>query len=249
MWKSDLQGLFVQESVKDLVGELHDALDVDQTLAGEMRTLRTKQLRALRRSTPIANIAKLARSAPELLDVDDWPDCPDLLNFQNGTLDLRSMELRDHDPTDRLRTILPYAYDPKAQAPHFHRTLDDAIDEDSVKFLLRLYGYALSGRGGEQKLAVFVGPGRNGKSTIAEAVRHALGSYAATANPETFMRQNNKPAINNDIAALCGVRLVTTSELSADQKLDSALMKRMTGGERMKARFLHKESSSSISTP
>lgn len=90
-------------------------------------------------------------------------------------------------------------------------------------------------------LAVFVGAGKNGKSTIAEAVRHAFGSYAKTANPETFMRQQNKSAINNDIAALSGARLVTTSELSADQKLDAALVKRMTGGEQLTARFLHKE--------
>jgi putative DNA primase/helicase len=241
VWRSDLQGLCVQEAVKQLVDELHDAIDADLKLTGEMRSSYAKQVRALRRNAPIANIAKLARSAPELIDADEWPDRPYLLNFQNGTLDLRAMEFRNHDPLDRLRNVLPYAYKPEAEAPLFVGTLNDALDEESVKFLLRLYGYALAGKGGEQKLAVFVGAGKNGKSTIAEAIRHAFSSYATTANPETFMRQHNKPAINNDVAALCGVRLVTTSELSSDQKLDSALVKRMTGGERLKARFLHKE--------
>lgn len=239
VWKSDPQGLFVQEAIKDLVDEMHNTIDLDMT--GEMRIAYTKQVRSLRRNSPITNIAKLARSAPELVDSDDWPDRQHLLNFQNGTLDLRSMEIQDHNASDRLRNVLPYEYDPDAEAPRFLRTLHDALDEESASFLLRLYGYALSGKGGEQKLVVLVGAGKNGKSTIAEAVRHAFGPYATTANPETFMRQHNKPAINNDVAGLCGVRLVTTSELSSDQKLDAALIKRMTGGERLKARFLHKE--------
>lgn len=240
-WRQDLQGLNVQEAVKDLLGAMHASIDAHPDLTSEMRTSLGKQVRALRRHAPIHNIAKLARSAPELVDLEDWSECSFLVNFQNGTFDLRSMNLRGHNPADRLRVVLPYSYDESAEAPNFSKALSDALDEESVKFLLRLYGYALSGKGGEQKLAIFVGAGKNGKSTIAEAIRHALGDYAKTANPETFMRSPNKPAINNDVADLAGARLVTTSELSADQRLDAALVKRMTGGEQMKARFLHRE--------
>lgn len=241
VWEQDRQGLWVQELVKQFIDRLQDGIDADLGLPPEGRAAYSKQIRALRRAAPIASIAKLARSESALIDTDDWPDRPYLLNFQNGTLDLRSMELRPHDPADRLRAVLPYEYDATAEAPNFSRVLNDALDEECAKFVLRAYGYALSGIGTEQKLIVLVGSGRNGKSTLAEAARHVFGSYATTANPETFMRQQNKPAINNDIAALSGVRLVTTSELSADQRLDAALVKRMTGGERLKARFLHKE--------
>lgn len=240
-WVTDQQGLWVQEGVKQFIDRLQDEVSSDLGMPAETRTTYGKQIRALRRAAPIANIAKLTRSEPDLLDMNSWPDRPNLLNFQNGTLELDSMRLRDHDPTDRLRSVLPYNYDPKAEAPNFSKVLNDALDPDEASFLLRLYGYALSGVGDQQKLVVFVGPGSNGKSTIAEAVRNAFGRYAGTANPETFMRQQNKPSINNDVAALDGLRLVTTSELSADQRLDAALVKRMTGGEELTARFLHKE--------
>jgi putative DNA primase/helicase len=240
-WRQDLQGLIVQEAVKKLLSELHQWIDTNMELTSEMRVSLGKQVRTLRRHGPIHNIAKLARSAPKVVDREDWSECSFLVNFQNGTFDLRSMKLRDHDPADRLRVVLPYPYDASMKAPNFSKALSDALDEESARFLLRLYGYALSGKGGGQKLTIFVGAGKNGKSTIAEAVRHALGEYAKTANPETFMKSNNKPAINNDVADLAGARLVTTSELSADQRLDAPLVKRMTGGEQMKARFLHQE--------
>ncbi|MEX0409328.1 phage/plasmid primase, P4 family [Aquibium sp. LZ166] len=241
VWEQDQEGLKVQETVKLLLDKLQDRFDTDLTLSAEMRTEYSRKVNGLRRSAPIGNIAKLARSTPSIVDTSEWSDHAHLLNFQNGTLDLRTMKLREHDPADRLRVVLPYDYDPAAEAPLFSKVLGDALDEDCAGFLLRLYGYSLSGAGGEQVLAILVGPGKNGKSTIAEAIRHALGGYARTANPETFMRQQNQSAINNDVADLNGARLVTTSELSADQKLDAALVKRMTGGERMKARFLHKE--------
>src|SRR5512135_408992 len=50
--------------------------------------------------------------APELLDADPW-----LLNCRNGTLDLRTGELRDHDPVDLITKVTAAAYDPDAPAP------------------------------------------------------------------------------------------------------------------------------------
>lgn len=46
---------------------------------------------------------------PEELDAERW-----LLNLDNGTLDLRTMELRPHDPADLLTKISPTAYDSAA---------------------------------------------------------------------------------------------------------------------------------------
>ncbi len=241
VWHRDSGSLYVQEAAKELVQGIRERVDDDPTLSPSDREMLGKQARALQRSAPITNIVRLARSSPRLVDTDDWVEQPELLNFANGTLDLRTMELKQHDPSDRLMKVLAYEYDPKAEAPNFQRVLHDALGEERSNFLLRLYGYALGGTGVEQKMAILLGNGRNGKSTIAEAISRAMGAYATTANPETFIKLQNRSTINNDVAALCGSRLVTTSELTSEQRLDSALVKRMTGGDKLKARFLHQE--------
>src|ERR687897_2393234 len=48
----------------------------------------------------------------EELDRDPW-----LVNCQNGTLDLRTGKLKDHDPIDRITKIAPVEYDPEASCP------------------------------------------------------------------------------------------------------------------------------------
>ena len=66
----------------------------------------------------IANIVELAKSEPgvpvssDQLDVDPW-----VLNVLNGTLDLRTGQLRPHARKDLLTKLAPVAYDPAAQCP------------------------------------------------------------------------------------------------------------------------------------
>jgi len=82
--------------------------------------------------------------------------------------------------------------------------------------------------------------GRNGKGTILETVRVAMGDYAST-TPVTTLLQKGASGIPNDVAALKGVRLVLASEINEGQKMDEALVKGLTGGDNISARFLHAE--------
>jgi putative DNA primase/helicase len=50
-----------------------------------------------------------------------------------------------------------------------------------------------------------------------------------------------KGAIPNDVARLIGARFVTASEAEAGQRLAESLIKQMTGGDVISARFLHQE--------
>lgn len=118
--------------------------------------------------------------------------------------------------------------------------LTDVLPSEIVEYLQRLFGYALTGTGKEHVLPILIGGGRNGKSTIVEAIAHAIGPYATSAAPSTFMN-GPKSSIRNDVASLHGAWLIRMSELNAGQTLDAALVKQFTGGDLISARRLYGE--------
>jgi len=93
----------------------------------------------------------------------------------------------------------------------------------------------------EQCLFLCHGAGKNGKSTFLKILRFVLGEYATAAAMRTFVVKRNDPAVNNDIAMLNGRRLVTAVETNEGQWLDEALVKSLTGGDPIPARFLNQE--------
>jgi len=72
-------------------------------------------------------------------------------------------------------------------------------------------------------------------------MRYVMGDHALTTPVETLLRKRNEGGIPNDVARLRGARLVTASESEAGRSLAESLIKDMTGGEPLTARFLHGE--------
>jgi putative DNA primase/helicase len=67
-----------------------------------------------------------------------------------------------------------------------------------------------------------------------------MGDYAITAPAEMLMRRERNGA-TNDIARLCGSRLVLANETRSDQRFDDLTIKTLVSTERISARFLHNE--------
>lgn len=174
-------------------------------------------------------------SAPRLLDVD-----PYLLNVANGTIDLRTMTLRPHDPADCITRVTTAAYDPDAAAPSWSRFIDIVLPDREVRdYVQRVAGVALLGRVVEHILPILTGPGANGKGTFYGALCHALGDYASTAEPDLFMhRSGAHPTGEMD---LLGRRLIVVSESDKDRRLAEATMKRLTGGDMIRARRMRQD--------
>lgn len=210
---------------------------------------RRKALRRFANTSEAKNriraMMELARSEPEVpvtaeeLDADLW-----LLNCANGTLDLRTGRLRDHRREDLLTKHAPVEYDPNAEAPAWEAFLERVLPSAELRgFVQRAVGYSLTGDTRERVLFILHGMGRNGKSTILEAIREALGAedgYALKTPAETLMA---KPAggIPNDVARLKGARFVSASETEKDRRLAESLVKEMTGNDTMSARFMRAE--------
>jgi putative DNA primase/helicase len=167
---------------------------------------------------------------------------PRLLNLANGTLDLRTGELRPHQRGDRITKLAPVTYDPDARSELWERFLREACggDQDMIAFLQRAVGYSLTGCTGEEKLFLVHGPGATGKSTFLEAVKATLGDYAWTSDFETFLLRR-PGGVRNDIAELAGRRFVISIEVEEGSRLAEGLVKMLTGGDTVRGRFLFRE--------
>lgn len=167
---------------------------------------------------------------------------PMLLNVNNGSIDLTSMRLRPHDPTDRITRICPVDHDPDAEAPTLGAFLARTFADDGqlIGYVRRLLGYCATGSAAEQILAVFHGEGANGKSTLLDAIGYVLGDYADTAAPDLLMQRHGDehPC---ELADLSGKRLVFASESEKNRKLKVQTMKRLTGDSEIKARFMRQD--------
>lgn len=170
------------------------------------------------------------------LDRDPW-----LLNVANGTLDLKTGELRAHDRADLVSCMAPVRFDPDARPFRFESFLDEVIvDEKTIDYLQKAIGYCLTGETSEHCFFLLLGAGRNGKSTFLNVLSRILGDYATATGPETFTdRAANRPS--NDVARLAGRRVVTTFEPESGSKLTASLIKQLTGGDTITARFLYGE--------
>lgn len=177
---------------------------------------------------------------PFAYTVTDLDADPYLLNIANGTLDLHTMERRPFTPTDRMTKVCNGAYSPEAAIPVWNAFLAKVLPDAEVRaFVQRLAGLALLGEVREHVLPIFTGKGRNGKSTLCEALLYTLGDYAATADPNLFMhRDGAHPTGEMD---LLGKRLIVVSENDEGRHLAEATMKRLTGGDRIKARHMRKD--------
>lgn len=170
------------------------------------------------------------------------------LNCANGIVDLRSGELMKHDRNLFMTKNTHINYDSNADCPTWVNFLENTMkdEEGNVKhelidFLQKAIGYALSGDTSEQVAFFLWGTGRNGKSTFINVVKEILGDYGKQTNSDTFTSKVNDNGINNDIARLHSSRFVSAVESEDGQKLSEALIKQLTGGEPITARFLRKE--------
>jgi putative DNA primase/helicase len=113
-------------------------------------------------------------------------------------------------------------------------------NSELVMFLQTACGWGITGDTSEQVMFILFGSGANGKSTFLNTVQNILGDYAATAQTETFTRQN-ADKISNDIARLRGTRFVTAAETEQGKRLYEPVIKQITGNDKLTARFLYSE--------
>jgi P4 family phage/plasmid primase-like protien len=174
---------------------------------------------------------------PEQLDRDPW-----LLNVMNGTLDLRTGQLKPHDPNDLLTKLAPVVYNPEAPYPLWEKFLDRILagNKNLFHFLRRAAGLCLTGDVSEQAMLFLYGKGANGKSTFLQILLALLGDYGMQAMPELLMLRQGE-AHPTERADLHGKRLVACIETDENRRLAESLVKQLTGGDRIRARRMRED--------
>jgi putative DNA primase/helicase len=166
---------------------------------------------------------------------------PMLLNVANGVIDLTTGELMPHKREYLLTKLIDIEYNPDAQCPQWNKFLDlvTAEDGDLTHFLQKAIGYSITGRTDEHCLFFLYGMGVNGKTTFTETIRRLLFDYAQRIDIEALMQNwNLGTAANPHIASMAGARFVLASEIAENRKINESLIKDLTGGDSLSARFL-----------
>ena len=174
--------------------------------------------------------------SPDDLDAD-----PFLLNCPNGVVHLRTGQLGPHDPGLLLTKMTGAACDRGAAGPEFAKFLDRVQPDPAMRaYLARLLGHALEGRAVSHVLPIFHGEGGNGKSTLVNAVMATLGDYADAAD-SGLLTARSFDAHPTGVADLYGLRLAVLHETDAGRHLAEGTVKRLTGGDRLKARRMRED--------
>ncbi|MEX3463143.1 phage/plasmid primase, P4 family [Staphylococcus epidermidis] len=241
-WKVDDKG-----SIRKLIDEMIESIknekvlhseDVTEEEAREVFQKYYKKTRGTQAKKNIMNELMHRRPAtPDDFDRDDM-----LINVANGYIDLTSRELYKHDINKMFSQITNTDYTEKMQPAVWLDFLNDifAGDKNVIRYIQKALGYSLTGSTREQIMFILFGKGRNGKSIFVEVISEILGDYSNNMQAKSLMVKKNDN-VNTDIARLSKARFVTSSEPNEGFRFDEGLIKQLTGGDKVTARFLYAE--------
>lgn len=247
-WRRDQLGA-PETAAKAVISDLfrQSAMCAVSAASGDMRAAElaealAKFARSSSKASAIAAMIKLAQSeAPIVTAPDAFDRDPFLFNVDNGTIDLRTGELRPHRQSDMITMKASAAYHPTALCPLWDAVLARALPDESVRIWLQRYiGYALTGDVGEQVLAFPYGSGANGKSVAIDPLLTIFGDYGLRAAPDLVLARQGE-SHPTDQADLEGKRLVVCSEIEQGRAWAESTIKRITGDTTITARRMRQD--------
>ena len=239
------------------------APDVRQTvkgkadvMIGEMKEEAFKESDEKRMDAMLKNIKHLASSSgkeamlKEAMHMGSMPTTNAdydrnkwMLNCANGTVDLRTGTLLPHDRSRMISKCTNVDCDLQGSAPTWEKCLRNVFkgSEGLVSYVRKAIGYSLTGSTKEQCFFQCHGDGSNGKSVFFNTLFDALGGYALNAQVDSILTRKGQSSGNAspDIARMKGARFVRTNEPSEGARFNEGLVKQLTGGDVITARFLY----------
>lgn len=176
------------------------------------------------------------------------PD-PLLFNCQNGILDLVKGELIPHSPEHLMTKVSNCSFpggpaDP-SQTPNFLKLVRFAFDgqRETADWLMRFFGYTLSGLVRAEAFAFLWGQPQAGKSKFTEIVEYVMGDYCQRLPIDALMREpgEKKRPIPSEIATLDRARMALAIEAPDGHYLDENFIKSTVGESFIRTRAMYKD--------
>jgi putative DNA primase/helicase len=223
-WQIDLTGQAALLGKLALRRFLDQAIDTRKEVKFALKSLNDRNI-----------MAALHMLQPELsIEIKQLDANPYLLNFLNGTLDIRDGVLRKHRREDYITKVIHHNYNPEATAHRWQQFIREIMnsDEEKILFLKRALGYSLTGMTTEKALFVPYGAGNNGKTTLLSLIREFITEYAVTIDVGVVLAGEKQRDSNilSALANLRGCRFAVTSETEKGQKLSPSQLKKITQG-------------------
>jgi P4 family phage/plasmid primase-like protien len=186
-----------------------------------------------------------------------------VINLNNGIYDLDKQELLPHNPSELFFRKIEVDYsvedngrlglhdntDATAPSNDWIKFLNSSLggDQTKIKYLQKAIGYTFSTSTKEEKVFFIKGVTRGGKNTFLETIQEVMGKYAEyETNDFITSREQNSNYLLDSRAQLKGVRMLHISELPANSKVNSTLIKNLvgdkniTGAEKFKGKIRYK---------
>lgn len=222
-----------KETARNILREAADCTEDNRRLELAKHAIATESLHRIEAMIKLAQTELSIQIKLSALDTDQF-----LLNFNNGTYNLKTGELQNHSAKDYITRMIPRDFDPDAKSAAFNAFLRRIFhDSDELtRYVQMALGYSITGSQDEIAFFFCHGSGWNGKGTLLGACRDVLGSdYAGEIDPTAFMvTKQGRPGPDEAIASLYNKRLIASTELQDGQRLSVGLIKRMTGGESLR---------------
>ncbi len=242
VWKEDTGAIIALQKMKELSKVL---IAYASTIADEpLRTSFVNHVNKLGKLKPRETIIKDSRDKMNIKQ-EDFDKNVHLFNCKNGTFNLKTGEFTQHNPDDLLSKISNVVYDPKAKCSKFEKFMNQIMCgiKSKIKYLQKAFGYSLTVDVFLEMCFILWGKNtRNGKGTLIKTILYMLGDYGKSAPPEILSvkkqgKDSSRPS--GDIARLNDCRFLSISEPEHQMVIDSALLKTLTGRDKITARHLH----------
>jgi putative DNA primase/helicase len=155
---------------------------------------------------------------------------PYVINLENGAYNIKKNEFEEHNQSYFFNYQLPIRYDPDAEIDEIKKFLESTLYLEDIPVIQELVGYCLFKPYFIHKAFMFVGEGRNGKSTLLRLIAELLGKENIAAVPLQRICKDKFAA-----SELYGKHANLCSELSEEALHNTGLFKQVTGGDYIRA--------------
>ncbi len=164
--------------------------------------------------------------------------------FDNGVYDMKTFEFRNALPEELVIETCKYNYKPsneKMRSKVMEMIKNIFVDDDLLCYVMQVISLRLVKVNMLEEFYFFIGPGGNGKGLLTNLIEITFGNFSQALPPETFMKNKHgvsAEAANPAIASTYNSSIVFVCEPSNAMKITSDLLKRLSGNDKIKARFL-----------